>query len=1559
MKSLADGESMAKDKPGASAGKSANPPGSVSVADRQSADASDKPANRPIEIRSGDEPISVVGIGASAGGLKAIQGLMSQLPNDSRLSFVIVMHLSPEYESNLAAILQRTTKMPVIQVTEEVGVKPNHVYVIPPNRHLAMNDGKLVLSEPQQKPGRRVAIDLFFRTLAEHWGQRAVSITLSGGDSDGVIGVKHIKAQGGLTIAQDPGEAEHDSMPRSAIETGMVDWILPVSAIPAKLIEYVRNEQRMKLPPEDGPADLGPNAEPLPGGAVVAKKTEGAEDESALQQTLTFLRDQTGHDFSHYKRGTVLRRIARRMQVNSLDSVPAYLEYLRTHADEAPALLRDLLIGVTHFFRDQDAFASLEANVPQLFAGKNGADQVRVWAPGCSTGEEAYTIAMLLCECATSLDHPPSLQVFATDIDESAIADAREGFYPLTIEADVSQERLRRFFSNYNRGYRVKKDIRELILFASHDLLRDPPFSRLDLVICRNLLIYLKPDAQHRVLDIFHFALRPGGLLFLGGSEHVDEGHTLFAPINKKQRIHVRRTVPRPEGVTVSVPLAAMLRRSLPQTVLPRDIVPLVFSKTTERLGTPLQGAEPEEARARSLSELHLALVERYAPPSVIVDENNRIVHLSEGAGRFLQFAGGEPSKSLLKVVLPALRIETRTALFRASQSNENITISGLSVDLDGERRTIDLHVRPAHDSGSGNDYFLVLFEERTTTQAKGEIPVRYEEAVPHLERELEETRMQLSATVEQYEASTEELKASNEELQAMNEELRSTTEELETGREELQSVNEELSTVNQELKTSVEDLARSNSDLQNLIASTDIGTIFLNRELRIKRFTPRIQELFNVLASDVGRPLSDLTRKIDYASLPQDAERVLRDLIPVECEVRHEGGQYFLVRIVPYRTGEDRIDGVVLNFVDITKRKEAEEELRAAARAREQQARLFDTTLSSIADFAYTFDQEGRFIFANRPLADLLERTPEEMVGKNFFDLGYPNELAGKLQEQIRTVFETKEIVRDETPFTNLSGSTGFYEYIFRPVLNREGTVDTVVGSTRDVTERKKAEQALAESETRFREFAENSAAVFWIIDAASKKLEYLNPAYEQIWGEARKVAMGDLGRWKELLHPDDRARVEDTLQHLLTGKRATIEYRIIRPHDGEMRWIRDAGFPIYDEKGVLTRVAGVARDVSAEKESEKSLLVTQERFRLLVEGAPEYAMFIIDLENRISYWSAGAERIFGWAAEEAVGQPGNLIFTPEDRAIGRETKEIEIAARDGVASDRRWHMRKDGSRVWVDGVMRRLADGNGTLRGFAKIARDATERREAEEKLEKSHLDLERRVKNRTADLTATNRKLQAEIERRVKLEQEILQISEREQRRIGQDLHDSLCQELAAAAFFLQSTAKKLGPTHRKESDVLTEAAQIVNANVGLARDLARGLHPVELSASGLRNALSELAYRINQNMPCRFHCPRPVRVQDEILALNFYRIAQEAAANAVQHAKPKEITISLTRDRQGITLAVRDNGKGMAVTAGNERMGLHIMKYRADAIGGHLTVDSKPNEGTTVSCRVPSG
>ena len=461
--------------------------------------------------RDPKEPVAVVGIGASAGGVAVLQQFFSDMQPDSGLAFVVVMHLSPEHESRLANIIQTKTAMSVVQINGPLKVQPNHVYVIPPNKQLTFHDGMLTLVEPQQALGRRVTIDLFFRTLAQSFGQRAVGVILSGTDSDGVIGIKHVRAQGGITIAQDPHEAEYPSMPVTAIGTGAVDWVLPVAQLAPRLLAFVRNEHAMKLPPEILEAtEPDEKVQEAPGGETVSDETRDGRDESALQEVLAILRRQTGHDFMHYKRATLLRRVARRMQVNSVESIPSYLDFMRQHPAEAMELLHDLLISVTHFFRDQAAFAALEANIPQLFAGKLKTDQLRVWVPGCATGEEAYSLAMLLAEHAERLDSPPSIHVFATDIDEQAIHSARSGLYPSTIEADVSAERIRRFFVQDHGRYRVRKSLREKVLFAAHNLLSDAPFSNLDLISCRNLLIYLTPTAQGQAFDTAHFALRAG-----------------------------------------------------------------------------------------------------------------------------------------------------------------------------------------------------------------------------------------------------------------------------------------------------------------------------------------------------------------------------------------------------------------------------------------------------------------------------------------------------------------------------------------------------------------------------------------------------------------------------------------------------------------------------------------------------------------------------------------------------------------------------------------------------------------------------------------------------------------------------------------------------------------------------------------------------------------------------------------------------------------------------------------------------------------------------------------
>jgi two-component system, chemotaxis family, CheB/CheR fusion protein len=601
---------------------------------------------------------------------------------------------------------------------------------------------------------------------------------------------------------------------------------------------------------------------------------EGSADENALRETLSFLRMRTGHDFSCYKRGTILRRIGRRMQVNSIEELPAYLAFLRLHPSEAMALLQDLLISVTNFFRDQEAFQALQSELPKLFADKSSDDQVRVWVPGCATGEEAYSLAMVLSEYASNLNAPPQIQVFATDLDQRSINVARAGIYPDTITADISEVRLRLFFTKESAGYRIRRGMREIVLFALHDLLKDPPFSRIDLISCRNLLIYLDREAQRRAFEIFHFALLEKGMLFLGSSESIEDAGTLFTTLDKKYRLYGRRIGNRRSLSEGSASLGFALEKQ--HRIPVGGIVENNLVSATQPW--PVSSAT-SPAKSRSWAELHFRFLERFAPPSAIVDENYDVIHLSVNAGRYLQLGGGTPTLNLLRIVHPMLRTELRAALFRAKQIGTQVVVSGVPLEIAGAQKTIDLRVSPAQDLAP--DFLLVVFDAKEEVVPSETFSARsVEPLMEQLERELDQLKAQQRESAQHHEQSREELKASNEELQAVNEELRPATEELETSREELYSINEELRTVNQELKNRVEEVDRTNNDLQNLMASTNIATIFVDQELLIKRYTSSALTLFSLIPSDLGRPIFDLRHRLECDSLVADARQVLDQLI-------------------------------------------------------------------------------------------------------------------------------------------------------------------------------------------------------------------------------------------------------------------------------------------------------------------------------------------------------------------------------------------------------------------------------------------------------------------------------------------------------------------------------------------------------------------------------------------------------------------------------------------------------------------------------------------------------
>ena len=833
----------------------------------------------------------ITGIGASAGGIRAFQDFFQNVPANSGIAYVVILHMSPDHDSHLAQVLQATTKMRVTQVNEKVKVEPDNIYVVPPNQHLTMSNGHIVVTPNTQIEDRRAPVDIFFRTLAEEHGSKAIAVILSGTGANGSMGLKRVKEKGGATFVQNPREAEFNEMPRNAIATGLVDEVSNVSDIPAKIIAYKNNFGKVVIAeePEKRPQD----------------------QQQALRDLFNELRLRTGHDFSNYKRATVLRRIERRINVHNLPDLPSYVAYIYEQPEEINSLLKDLLISVTNFFRDTRSFQIIENEIiPLLLRGKTSENQLRIWVAGCATGEEAYSLAIFCAEKTSGMIDAPKIQIFATDIDEQAITEAREGLYSINDLADVSPERLRRFFTKEGDGYRIRREVREMVLFANHNFLKDPPFSHLDLVSCRNVMIYLNSSAQERLAETFHFALNPGGYLFLGTSESVDGATDLYAVYSRENHVFQSRRV-----TTKAYPIP----ESLPN-----------FRIDKPALSIPAEHENKVPERI-SFGDLHQQLFEQYAPPSLVVNEQYDIVHLSERAGRYLQIVGGEPSKNLLKVVRSELRLDLRSALYQAVQRQSAVEARGLKITIDKEPETVNIHVRPVLRAGdTARGFILILFETSIEDNDHEQVLLASDEPVAkHLEEELMRLKAQLRSSSEQHEVQQEELKASNEELQAMNEELRSTAEELETSKEELESINEELRTVNQELKVKVEETTLAGNNLQNLINSSDVGTIFLDRSLRVAFFTPAIMRIFNLIPADYGRPLSDITHRLGYHELAQDAEAVLDKLTALEKEVSTAEGKVFLMRISPYRTSEDRINGVVITFVDITSRKETEEQLR------------------------------------------------------------------------------------------------------------------------------------------------------------------------------------------------------------------------------------------------------------------------------------------------------------------------------------------------------------------------------------------------------------------------------------------------------------------------------------------------------------------------------------------------------------------------------------------------------------------------------------------------------
>lgn len=852
-----------------------------------------KPTEEKAVFQMKDKNFPIVGIGASAGGLEALEGFFSHVPPKPNMAFVVIQHLAPKHKSVMDSLLKRRTQMNVLAAEDGRKIEPNCVYLNPPDKDVAIMDGTLHLIEPVERHGIRLPIDYFFRSLAQDQREKAICIVLSGTASDGTLGVRAIKGEGGMAMAQEEKQAQYDSMPKSAIDTGLVDFILPVEKMSEELMRYAKHPY-IKAP----------------------EKITSAEEkfETTLSKIFLAVRAATGHDFSNYKQSTTRRRIQRRMAVHQIDDITDYLRYLQQNPAEVGVLDKDLYIRVTSFFRDPDAFNALNQKVILgLLKGKQPETPLRIWVPGCASGEEPYSIAIIFTEAMEILKKHFDIQIFATDIDAESIERARGATYPESIAADVSDGRLKHFFKKEENTYRLKKKIRDMVVFAVQNLIKDPPFSKLELVSCRNLLIYMDIDLQKKIFPLFHYTLNEGGFMFLGPSESIGGFADLFASVDNKWKIYKRKA-----------PVVAKIAGYVPP-----PFYEAAFGRRRVEAGNEVAGT-----KIRQLAEK--VILEHYAPSCVLIDEKYNILYFHGKTDTFLSPPTGEASFNILDMIRDDLRYRLGAILHQAIKQKKAVVAEGLQIECDDGLLIVDLQVKPLMKPEAMQGLIMVTFETKKPPEKRGKkkkVPEAEEgkigARVMSLEQELQSTKEYLQTTVEELEASNEELKSTNEELQSTNEELQSTNEEMETSKEELQSTNEELGTVNAELQGKVDELSRSNDDLDNLLASTEVGTIFLDTELRIKSFTPSASKIFNLIKTDIGRSISDLSPKITYEDIHKDAREVLKTLSQKETEIQTAEGQWFSMRLLPYRTLENVIEGVVITFVDVNKIKKAEEDLK------------------------------------------------------------------------------------------------------------------------------------------------------------------------------------------------------------------------------------------------------------------------------------------------------------------------------------------------------------------------------------------------------------------------------------------------------------------------------------------------------------------------------------------------------------------------------------------------------------------------------------------------------
>lgn len=1393
----------------------------------------------------------IVGIGASAGGLEALKKFFGAMPPTTGLAFVVVVHLDPSQKSYMAELLAHATGLAVEQARDRQPLEVDHVYVIPPNRTLTIDQGMIHVQELADRRGLRGSIDHFFRSLAECERERAIGIVLSGTGSEGTLGARAVKAEGGLVIAQLPDTAMQPSMPSSVISAGAADAVLAPEKMPEALLAYVRKQAPLR---------------------AETSRLEG------LPKILTLLRARTRHDFRGYKAGTLQRRIERRMGLQQIERLNDYADFLRSHPQEVDRLFKDLLIQVTSFFRDPPAFDELAGKVlAELVKGRDPDSPIRIWVPGCSTGEEAYSIAIVAVEVLALAQSPCRVQIFATDIDQEALEVARAGSYPESIALDVTPQRLQRFFVLEDHRYTVAKSIRESVVFAVQNVTSDPPFSNLDLLSCRNLLIYLEEEMQEKLLTLFHFALNRGGYLFLGSAEGVGAREALFEPVSKLRRIFRRAgpAVRPPPGLPLPSPAAT----------------------DAERLGSSPRAAA--EASVAAIADQRL--LEHFTPAAVVVRSNGQIVRFYGALERFMKLPRGEATLEVLTLARDALKPTLRAALHEAVRRNRETVLEAL--DSRRARRPALLHitVKPVDAPQGVERLWLIIFEELSppppaarTARSKAH---RESALVQKLEAELRATKKEQQHLIEQLESGNEEMKAANEEVLSMNEELQSSNEELTTSKEELQSMNEELTTLNSQLQEKVLELTALNDDLANLLTSTDIATVFLDTELRIKRFTAAASLVLNLQPADAGRPLTHIATNLTDADLTSEARTVMDTLIPIERQLAARDGRQYILRALPYRTHEKQVLGVVLTLVDVTTLKRAERELREArAQVAEELRRMTRLhalgnqlarsgeareMLEAILHAALDITAAEMGTIQQSDAAGVLAITAQVGFEPAFleyfahvdarFDSSCGHAMAGEKRVLVEDVATSPVLATTRSRRSLLAA--GAHAVQSTPLTDRSGAVLGMLSTHYRTAHR------FEEAELRWLDLLARVAAVELERQRTAVLLQHSREELER--------QVGERTGWLTLLHeisvriseaPTWDAALQQLLDHLCTAEEWQLGY-VYLPDPEEpdsikpaISFLRDERLRPFHEMSALQRYGRGERMPG----------------QVFASGKPLWAA---DQEELLTHLPVRASLARQAGLRAGVGLP---------ITVGQEVIAVLELFSDHA------HPRN-----WLASLMPAISDQIGRI------------------------LERER----------ATARMADAVLH---------------EQQDLLHTLHDALGQTLTGLGMLSSGLRQRLAEADVDAAKMAAEIAHQAQEALEQVRQLSRSLFPIEIEAASLAAALRDLAHATESlhKIRVRVEGEPPQSLTDGGTATQLYRIAQEAVTNAVKHARAHEVILKIGGQPGFTRLQIRDDGIGIGDTSQSDGVGLQIMRYRAHSIGGILTVERGSPGGTVVTCTLRS-